>query len=191
MGTIHLTTFPPRRWRLESCCLESAPQIMSTIVKNSVVSIHYKLTLDDGSIADSSFGGDALVYLHGHGNLVPGLERQLAGKKPGEKFEAAVPPAEGYGEYDPQGEQTLPRTAFPPDVDIQPGMGFHSEDDKGNPIPLWVKAVDAQKKQVTITTNHPLAGQRLNFSIEVVSMRAATKEELSHGHVHGPGGHHH
>lgn len=163
----------------------------ASIAKNSVVTLHYKLTLDDGSIADSSFGGDPLAYLHGHGNLVPGLERQLAGKKAGDKFDAVVPPAEGYGEFDPAGEQTLPRSAFPPDVDIQAGMGFHTEDDHGNPIPLWVKAVDAAKKQITITSNHPLAGQRLNFTIEVVSIRSATKEELSHGHVHGPGGHHH
>ena len=141
----------------------------ATITKNSVVTLHYKLTLDDGSIA----------------------ERQLAGKKAGDKFDAVVPPADGYGEFDPAGEQTLPRSAFPPDVDIQAGMGFHTEDDHGNPIPLWVKAVDAAKKQITITSNHPLAGQRLNFTIEVLSLRSATKEELSHGHVHGPGGHHH
>ena len=163
----------------------------STIAKNSVVTLHYKLTLDDGSVADSSFGGDPLAYLHGHGNLVPGLERQLQGKKAGDKLDAIVPAAEGYGEYDPQGDQTLPRSAFPPDVEIQEGMGFHTEDDKGNPIPLWVKAVDTKGKQITITSNHPLAGQRLNFTIEILSLRAATKEELSHGHVHGPGGHHH
>jgi FKBP-type peptidyl-prolyl cis-trans isomerase SlyD len=137
------------------------------------------------------FGGDPLAYLHGHGNLVPGLERQLQGKKAGDKLDAIVPAAEGYGEYDPQGDQTLPRSAFPPDVEIQEGMGFHTEDDKGNPIPLWVKAVDTKAKQITITSNHPLAGQRLNFTIEILSLRSATKEELSHGHVHGPGGHHH
>lgn len=167
------------------------PVAPATIQDDTVVTLHYQLTLDDGSIADSSFGGDPLAYLHGHGNLVPGLERQLKGKKPGDKFEAQVPPAEGYGDYDPSADQTLPRSAFPPDVDIQAGMGFHTEDDRGNPIPLFVKEVKSGGKEVVITTNHPLAGQRLNFRIEVVSVRAATKEEKQHGHVHGPGGHHH
>ena len=96
----------------------------TAIAKDTVASIHYKLTLDDGSIADSSFDGDPLTYLHGHGNLVPGLERQLLGKKAGDKFEAVVPPAEGYGEYDPQAEHTYPRTAFPKDVELHVGMGF-------------------------------------------------------------------
>lgn len=162
-----------------------------SIADNTVVTLHYQLTLDDGSIADSSFEGDPLAYLHGHGNLVPGLERKLLGKKPGDKFEVNVPPAEGYGEYDPSADQTLPRSAFPPDVDIEEGMGFHTEDDQGNPIPLFVKEVKAATKEVVITKNHPLSGQRLNFRIEVLSVRSATKDELKHGHVHGPGGHHH
>jgi FKBP-type peptidyl-prolyl cis-trans isomerase SlyD len=163
----------------------------SSIQKNAVVAMHYQLTLDDGSIADSSFGGEPLAYLHGHGNIVPGLERQLLGKKPGDTFEAVVPPEEGYGEYDPEGEQTYPRNAFPDDVELQAGMGFHAEDEQGHPIPLWIKEIRKEQGEVVVTANHPLAGQRLNFKIEVVSVRAATKEELSHGHVHGPGGHHH
>lgn len=161
----------------------------NSIAQDSVVSIHYQLTLDDGSIADSSFGGDPLLYLHGHGNLVPGLERQLGGKNAGDKFETTVLPADGYGEFDPAAEQTLPRSAFPPKVDIQPGMGFHTQDKQGNPVPLFVKELKGD--QVVISYNHPLAGQRLHFKIEIVKVRKATKEELAHGHVHGPGGHHH
>jgi FKBP-type peptidyl-prolyl cis-trans isomerase SlyD len=161
----------------------------TAIAKDTVASIHYKLTLDDGSIADSSFDGEPLTYLHGHGNLVPGLERQLLGKKAGDKFEAVVPPAEGYGEYDPQAEHTYPRTAFPKDVELHVGMGFHTQDKQGNTIPLFIR--ELMKDQVVVTTNHPLAGQRLNFTIEVIKLRAATREELAHGHVHGPGGHHH
>ncbi len=160
-----------------------------SIQQDSVVTLHYQLTLDDGSIADSSFGGDPLSYLHGHGNLVPGLERQLAGKKTGDKFDAEVAPADGYGEFDPADEQTLPRSAFPKKMDLQPGMGFHTKDQQGNPMPLFIKEVKGE--QVVVTGNHPLAGQRLNFKIEIVQVRKATKEELSHGHVHGPGGHHH
>jgi FKBP-type peptidyl-prolyl cis-trans isomerase SlyD len=162
---------------------------VSTITKNCVATIHYELTLDDGTIADSSFGRDPLVYLHGHGNLVPGLERQLDGKTPGDKFDAQVPPAEAYGELDPQAEQTVERSAFPSDVELTPGMAFHGEDNDGNVIPLFVRSI--QGDQVTITSNHPLAGQRLHFRIEVVEVREATKEEIEHGHVHGPGGHEH
>ena len=162
---------------------------VTSISQNSVATIHYQLTLDDGSIADSSFGGDPLVYLHGHGNIVPGLERQLAGKGPGDKFEAIVPSSEGYGELDPQAEQTVQRSAFPPDVDLKPGLAFQGQDDKGNVIPLFIRSVNGD--DIVITANHPLAGQRLNFKIEVVEVRTATGEEIEHGHVHGPGGHDH
>ena len=162
---------------------------MTTIQKDSVARIHYKLTLDDGSVADNSFDGEPLAYLHGHGNIVPGLERQLEGKTAGDKFDAEVPCEEGYGQVDPNADQVVPRNAFPADVQLGVGMGFHGEDDRGNTVPLFIKAIDGD--QVTITTNHPLAGQRLNFAIEVVEVRKATEEELAHGHVHGPGGHHH
>jgi FKBP-type peptidyl-prolyl cis-trans isomerase SlyD len=161
----------------------------TAIQKDAVVTIHYRLTLDDGSIADESFGGEPLVYLHGHGNLVPGLETMLLGKAAGDKLDAVVAARDGYGEFDPGAESSLPRSAFPPNVSLQPGMMFHTEDRHGNPQPLWVKAVEADK--VHVSGNHPLAGQRLNFKIEVMSIRKATREELAHGHVHGPGGHHH
>ncbi|MBK8096868.1 MAG: peptidylprolyl isomerase [Planctomycetes bacterium] len=151
--------------------------------------MHYKLTLDDGSVADSSFGNDPLVYLQGHHNIVPGLERQMLGKKAGDKFIAQVPPEEGYGQYDPGAEQTVPKTAFPPNQPPQPGMQFQTRARNGEVMPVWIKSVTDD--QVVITANHPMAGQRLNFEIEIVSIRKPTKDELSHGHVHGPGGHHH
>lgn len=162
---------------------------MTNIQKDSVARIHYQLTLDDGSVADSSFNSEPLAYLHGHGNIVPGLERQLLGKTAGDKFDAEVPCEEGYGQLDPNADQVVPRNAFPADVQLGVGMGFHGEDDQGRTVPLFIKAIDGE--QVTITTNHPLAGQRLNFKVEVVEVRAATEEELQHGHVHGPGGHDH
>src|SRR5262245_6455308 len=95
------------------------------IAKDLVVALHYQLTLDDGSIADSSFGGEPLHYLHGHGGLVSGLERQLTGRKPGDAFQATVPAAEGYGEFDPEAVHTVPRSAFPKNTALRPGMGFH------------------------------------------------------------------
>ena len=165
------------------------PAMPTSIAGDSVVTIHYKLTLDDGSIADSSFDGEPLVYLHGYGNLVLGLERQLLGKKKGDQFDAAVLPAEGYGDYDPAAEHKYPRSSFPKNAELSVGMGFHTQDKKGNSVPLFVKELNGD--EVVVTSNHPLAGQRLNFQIEVLDLRAATKQELQHGHVHGKGGHHH
>jgi FKBP-type peptidyl-prolyl cis-trans isomerase SlyD len=159
------------------------------IADGHVVTIHYRLTLDDGSIADESFGGDPLVYLHGAQNIVPGLERQLAGKKVGDQCEVIVPPSEGYGDYDPAAEQTVPKTAFPPNVELQPGMSFQTRGRNGQPMPVWVRKLDGD--QVVVTANHPMAGQQLNFKIEVLDVRRATADEKKHGHAHGPGGHHH
>jgi FKBP-type peptidyl-prolyl cis-trans isomerase SlyD len=154
-----------------------------------VVTIHDRLTLDDGSIADQSFGGDPLVYLHGAQNIVPGLERQLAGKKVGESLSVSVPANEGYGEYDPAADQTVPRSQFPPNVEIQVGMSFQTRNRTGQAITVWVRAIKEDK--VTVSANHPMAGQRLHFAVEVVDVRRATPDEKKHGHAHGPGGHHH
>src|SRR5690606_29427890 len=94
------------------------------IADGHVVTIHYRLTLDDGSIADESFGGEPLVYLHGAQNIVPGLERQLTGRQVGETCEVTVVPGEGYGEYDPAADQQVPRSAFPANVELHAGMSF-------------------------------------------------------------------
>ncbi|MBL8734331.1 MAG: peptidylprolyl isomerase [Planctomycetes bacterium] len=159
------------------------------IADGHVVTLHYRLTLDDGSIADESFGGDPLTYLHGAHNIVPGLERQLTGKNAGDKCDVVVPSREGYGDYDPAADQTVPRTAFPPNVDLQVGMSFQTRTRSGQQIPVWVRNI--KDDQITVSANHPLAGQQLNFHVEVVDVRRATAEEKKHGHVHGPGGHHH
>jgi FKBP-type peptidyl-prolyl cis-trans isomerase SlyD len=159
------------------------------IANGHVVTIHYRLTLDDGSIADDSFGGDPLVYLHGAHNIVPGLERQLTGKQVGDTCECTVPPNEGYGEYDPAADQTVPKTAFPPNTDLKVGMSFQTRARNGQPMPVWIRAVKGD--DVTVTANHPLAGQSLNFKVEVKDVRRATNDEKKHGHAHGPGGHHH
>jgi FKBP-type peptidyl-prolyl cis-trans isomerase SlyD len=159
------------------------------IADGHVVTIHYRLTLDDGSIADQSFGGEPLVYLHGAQNIVPGLERQLAGKNVGDKCDVVVPANEGYGDYDPARDQTVPKSQFPPKVELAVGMAFQTRNRMGQPMTVWVKAL--KDDQVTITGNHPMAGQRLNFAVEVVDIRRATTDEKKHGHAHGPGGHHH
>jgi FKBP-type peptidyl-prolyl cis-trans isomerase SlyD len=158
------------------------------IENGKVVTFHYTLTTDAGEQIDSSSGGEPMAYLHGAGNIVPGLERQMSGRTSGDRFDAKVGPEEGYGvrQGDPE---PVPRQAFPEDVDIQPGMMFRAETSDGRVVPLWVAKVE--EGTVWVDQNHPLAGENLNFAIEVVGVRDATDEEHSHGHVHGPGGHHH
>jgi len=161
----------------------------ASIADGHVVTLHYRLTLDDGSIADESFGGEPLVYLHGSHNIVPGLERQLEGKEAGAKCDVSVSPEEGYGQYDPTLDQTVPRSAFPADAQLSVGIAFQAQDQNGQPITLWIRQIEGD--QITVSPNHPMAGQTLNFSIEVLEVREATPQEKEHGHAHGPGGHDH
>jgi len=158
------------------------------IAQDSVVSIHYTLTSDAGDVIDSSSGGEPLAYLQGHGNLIPGLERELQGKKAGDKLKVRIAPQDGYGEHDAELVQEVPRTAFQGVSDIQVGMQFQAQSNHG---PRTVTITKIVGDAITVDGNHPLAGQHLNFDVEITEVRAATDEELSHGHVHGPGGHHH
>ncbi len=158
------------------------------IAQDSVVSIHYTLTSDAGEVIDSSSGNDPLVYLQGHGNLIPGLERELAGKQAGDKLSVRIAPADAYGELDDALIQEVPRAAFGGAPEIQVGMQFQAQSNHG---PHTVTITKIVGDAITVDGNHPLAGQHLNFAVEIADVRAATQEELSHGHVHGPGGHHH
>ena len=162
---------------------------MSAVIEaNKVVHFHYTLTDDDGNVIDSSEGREPMPYLHGFQNIVPGLEREMTGKSAGESFQVVVAPADGYGEHtaEPQG---IPRSQFPPDLDIQPGMVFQAQSPDGQVVRLSVLGV--QDDMVVVSDGHPLAGMNLNFAIEIVSIRDASDEEMAHGHPHGPGGHHH
>jgi FKBP-type peptidyl-prolyl cis-trans isomerase SlyD len=156
---------------------------------NKVVSFHYTLSNAKGAQLESSDGGEPMMYLHGGDNIVPGLERQMEGKVAGDKFEAKIAPEEGYGVRDERAAQAVPRNSFPGDIEIEVGAQFTAEAPDGSVMPVWVTAVD--KDTVHIDRNHPLAGETLNFKIEVIDVRDATKEEVAHGHPHGPGGHHH
>jgi FKBP-type peptidyl-prolyl cis-trans isomerase SlyD len=158
------------------------------ITQQRVVTIHYTLTNDAGEVLDSSRCAEPLAYLHGAGNIIPGLENALAGKRAGDKLSVRVEPAQGYGERDDRLVQHVPRRAFQGIAEIQPGMSFHAESSNG---PMRVTVTRVAGDMVTVDGNHPLAGEPLNFDVEVADVRAATEEELSHGHVHGPGGHHH
>jgi FKBP-type peptidyl-prolyl cis-trans isomerase SlyD len=156
---------------------------------NKVVGFHYTLSNAKGAVLESSNGSEPMTYLHGAENIVPGLERQMTGKTIGDTFNAQVPPEEGYGVRDERAAQAVPRSSFPSDIEIDVGAQFTAEAPDGSIMPVWVTAVD--NDSVHIDRNHPLAGETLHFKIEVVSIRDATKEEVAHGHPHGPGGHHH
>lgn len=159
------------------------------IALNSVVSIHYTLTDDAGSVLDSSNNADPLVYLHGAQNIIPGLENALTGKRAGDSLDVRVSPEEGYGLRVPELIQQVPREMFQGVAQIEPGMSFQAQDQSGYMQRVHVTAVDGDL--VTVDANHPLAGQHLNFNVSIVDIRPATTEEIDHGHVHGPHGHHH
>jgi len=159
-----------------------------TIKSDSVVSILYTLKDDGGQIIDRSAPGDPLTYLHGHGQLISGLERQLEGRGPGEKLNVTIAPADGYGEYDGSLVQQVPRRALKGIANVKVGMQLRAQTDHGA---RTVTVTRVAGDMVTLDGNHPLAGKNLNFDVEVAAVRDATAEELEHGHVHGPGGHHH
>ncbi len=158
------------------------------IAKDAVVTIHYTLKNDAGETLDSSAGGEPLAYLQGNGNLIPGLENALEGKAAGDKLSVKILPGEGYGEHDQALVQQVPRSAFQGIANVEVGMQFQVQSNVG---PRAVTVTQVAGDMVTVDGNHPLAGQNLNFDVEVAEVRAATEEELAHGHVHGPGGHHH
>ena len=152
----------------------------------TVVTIDYTLTDETGDELDSSRGGEPLTYLHGAGNIIPGLERALVGHASGDEFTVTIPPEDAYGLPDEDLVQSLPRSNFPAG-DIAVGSQFQADGPHGSQV-VTVVAVDSGS--VTIDANHPLAGVTLNFAVSVRDVRAATAEERKHGHVHGPGGAH-
>lgn len=157
------------------------------IADGTVATFHYTLTNDGGEVIDSSNGREPLAYLHGAGNIVPGLEKALAGRSAGDAFDADVAPEEGYGPRHKELIQTLPKSAFQGVPEPQPGMQFQGRGPQG-PITVMVTSVEGD--QITVDGNHPLAGQTLHFAIEVTEVREANEEELKHGHVHGADGAH-
>ncbi|HKU44591.1 MAG TPA: peptidylprolyl isomerase [Polyangiales bacterium] len=159
------------------------------IANNTAVWLQYTLRDDAGEVLDASEQDEPLIYIHGQGDIVPGLEKALEGKAIGSKFKVSVPPEEGYGPREPGKVQSVPRSAFEDAGDLEPGMQFQAQADDGGVDIVTIVAVSGE--EVTIDANHPLAGKQLHFEIEVVNVRDATEEELEHGHVHGPGGHHH
>ncbi len=158
------------------------------ITKNTVVAIDYELTSDDGEVLDSSEGHEPLAYLHGAGGIIPGLECELEGKQVGEQLQVLVKPAEGYGDRDEALMQEVSRDLFEGAEDLAVGMQFQVDAERS---PAMVTIVALADDVVTIDGNHPMAGINLHFDVTIREVREATSDELSHGHVHGPGGHEH
>jgi len=158
------------------------------IQENSVVSIDYTLTSDEGEVLDSSQGGEPLTYIHGMGNLIPGLERELEGKGMGLALKVRISPEDAYGIRDEAMVARVPRTQMPKGAPLEVGMQFQAAGPEGVQVVTLVKVED---DAVWLDANHPLAGMHLTFDVTIVAVRTATAEELEHGHVHGPGGHQH
>jgi FKBP-type peptidyl-prolyl cis-trans isomerase SlyD len=158
------------------------------IQNDSVVLMHYILTNENGDIIDTSDGREPLSYIQGHQNIIPGLEKEMLGKKVGDKFKAVVQPEEGYGVSNPALVQVLDRSVFQGVDEIEVGMQFQAQLEDG---PIIMSVTDVDGDNITIDGNHALADQVLTFDVEVVEIRNASAEELAHGHVHGVGGHHH
>ncbi|MBL4715155.1 MAG: peptidylprolyl isomerase [Bacteroidetes bacterium] len=153
-----------------------------------VIGIHYTLTNDTGETIDSSIDSDPLYFLQKTGSVIKGLEDALKSKEIGDKFEVSISPEDAYGKYDENKIQEMPLSSFPKESEVKPGMMFNAEGSHGV---VQVEVTKIENEMVTINGNHPLANQTLNFNVEVIELREATTEELDHGHVHGPGGHHH
>ena len=158
------------------------------IAKNKVVSIDYKLTDKNGEIIDTSEGREPLAYLHGNGGLIPGLEAELDGKSINDTFSVSIPPEKAYGMRDNSLVQSIPRSEFEMSDQLKIGMQFQAQNEYGVQL-LTITNIEGDN--ITVDANHPLAGEILNFDVTVKEIRDATAEELQHGHVHGPGGHHH
>ncbi len=155
------------------------------IEKNVVVSLAYQVKLEDGIVVDQSTVEAPLDYLHGHNNLITGLEKELEGKVAGDKFTATIAPEDAYGEHSDDLVQRVPADVFQGVDEIEVGMRFLADTDQG-PIPVEITEVDGD--EVVVDGNHMLAGHTLTFDVEVVAVREATAEELEHGHVHQAGG---
>ncbi|HET6603192.1 MAG TPA: peptidylprolyl isomerase [Xanthomonadaceae bacterium] len=156
------------------------------ISEHTVASFHYTLTDAAGDVLDSSHGREPLAYLHGGGNIVPGLEKALAGRMAGEQFNVEVAPEDGYGQRHDGLVQEVPKSAFGGVAEVEAGMHFQAQTPAGVHN---VVVTGVGEDTVTVDGNHPLAGQTLHFDIEVTHVRQATAEEITHGHAHGAGGH--
>ncbi|RIK40844.1 MAG: peptidylprolyl isomerase [Chloroflexi bacterium] len=159
-----------------------------TVTDDMVVSLDYVLQLDDGQEIDRSEADTPLNYLHGHQQIISGLESALTGMKVGDEKKVVVVPADGYGERDENQVQRLPRTAFPPDLELAEGAVLDLRDSRSGQV-FQAQVVEVSPTEIVLDLNHPLAGETLHFQVRIADLRPATAAELAHGHAHD-GDHH-
>ncbi len=160
----------------------------NSVDKDLVISMNYELKVEN-AIVDYSEEGDPLVFLQGHDNIIPGLEKAIQGMKVGETKDVLVKAAEAYGEFDPENFTEVPRAEFPAEIPLEIGTEIGVYDENGEELTAYIEEVEADK--ITLNFNHPLAGKDLEFKVKIVDIRPATAEELEHGHVHGTHEHEH
>ncbi len=158
----------------------------TTVTDGQVVSLEYTLRVD-GKVVDTSEGGEPLEYLHGAANIIPGLEREMDGMAVGESKTVVIAASDGYGEMDEEAFIEVPRSEFPDDMPLKPGLEMELSGPEGQPMYARVESMEGET--VVLNMNHPLAGKELHFDVKVVNLRDATDEEMDHGHAHGA--HHH
>jgi FKBP-type peptidyl-prolyl cis-trans isomerase SlyD len=164
-------------------------QTTMTVADDVVVSLDYVLQLDDGQEIDRSAAGEPLQYLHGHHQIISGLERALNGMKVDDEKQVVIAPADGYGERDPEQVRVVPRSMFPADLEIAEGEMLHLRDSQSDHV-FETQVLEVHPTEVVLDFNHPLAGETLHFAVRIAGLRRATAEEVAHQHVHGPGGAH-
>jgi len=159
----------------------SSENQLTTVVDDVIVTLEYTLTVD-GEVVDTSEEEGPIEFIQGQGQVVEGLERALYGMKVGERKELVVPPAEGYGEHDPNAIADIPKSEFPDEIPLQPDVELQLTNQEGDELEAYIVSVG--KDTVRLNFNHPLAGKELHFAVQVSGLRNATPEELDHGHVH-------
>ncbi|MDR3626814.1 MAG: peptidylprolyl isomerase [Ignavibacteriaceae bacterium] len=159
------------------------------IKSNQVITISFILKDTDDNIIEATTKEEPFSFISGGNQILPKLEENIGEMLIGSKRTVVLSPEEAYGIYDDSALQHVTRSEFPEETDIQAGMAFIADSPDGQQMPFVIKTVEGEN--ITIDFNHPLAGQTLTFDVELLSLRDATIEELSHGHVHGSGGHHH
>ncbi|WJG07816.1 peptidylprolyl isomerase [Aliiglaciecola sp. LCG003] len=159
-----------------------------TISKDKVVQFHYRINDLENHELESSFKHDPAAYLHGHNNMMVGIEKALEGKQQGDEFSVELPAADTFGEFKENAQQRISIKHLQGSDKWAPGMTAVLQTENGA---MEVTIVKVGKFMATVDTNHPLAGRALKFDLKVVDVRNATEEEIAHGHAHGVGGHHH
>lgn len=160
------------------------------ISKDKVAQIHYTLTNTNGDLLDTSRERGPLLYLHGHGALITGLENALEDKQKGDTFQVEIDSNNAYGEYQDRLVHVVPKSGFLSDEGEELYVGLQVQVETNNGVALAL-VTKIEGENITLDLNHPLAGMDLKFDVEIMEVREATSEEMDHGHAHGEGGHHH